>query len=163
MELINTLYAEYISDNQYVFYKEHNIIIIMKKLSDNMECVSDIEPKKYHSANLKVVLMFNLKDPYKLIYDLQKYKMNELISSYCYLSLEEAFTLHQSYYENGQKYEECNYINNKRNGLYQRYYMNLQKEEECNYIDDKLNGIYQRYHKNGQLEIKCHYINGIKS
>ena len=125
MDFINTLYAEYLSDSQYVYYKENKTIIIMSKLSDDMECVSYAEPKKYHSDNLKVVLMFNSEDPYKLISDLQKYKMNEIVSSYCYLSLEEAFTLHQIYHENGQKWQEYNYINNKRNGLYQEYYENV--------------------------------------
>ena len=42
MDLANTLYAEYITDSQYVYYKEHDTIIIMSKLSDDMECVCDI-------------------------------------------------------------------------------------------------------------------------
>ena len=57
MELITELYSKYINDNQYVYYKEHNIIIIMQKLTDDVTCVSDIQPKKYYSANLKVILM----------------------------------------------------------------------------------------------------------
>jgi hypothetical protein len=40
------LYNKYINDSQYVYYKERNIIIIMKKLTDDNKCLSDIEPKK---------------------------------------------------------------------------------------------------------------------
>jgi hypothetical protein len=45
MELITELYSKYINDNQYVYYKERRIIIIMKKLTDNITCFFDIPSK----------------------------------------------------------------------------------------------------------------------
>ena len=106
MELINDklfieLYSEYINDDQYVYYKDHSTIIIMKKLTYHNKCLSDIEPKKYHSCLLKVILMFNLTDPYKLVSNLQKYKINELVESNYYESIKDAYTLKQLYYESG--------------------------------------------------------------
>ena len=134
MDLINTLYSEYINDSQYVYYKDHNTIIIMKRLTDNSKCLSEIKPKKYHSDHLKVILMFNITDPYKLVSNLQKYKINELTESNYYESVKEAYTLHQIYYRLGQKHYECNYINGKYIGKYQEY---------C--------------YGSGELIIECHY------
>jgi hypothetical protein len=135
MDLINELYSKYINDCQYVYYKEHDTIIIMKKMLDDCKCISDIEPKKYHSSSLKVILMFNKDNPYKLISQITKYKMNELIELYYYEKIQEAYTLYQRYYESGQLWEECNYKLGKRNGLYQSYYESGQLNEERNYID----------------------------
>ena len=100
-KLLIELYSQYINDNQYVYYKEHDTIIIMKKMSDDNKCLSDIKPKKYHSSSLKVILMFDTYDPYKLIYNLQKYKINELTASYYYEKIQDAYSLIQLYYELG--------------------------------------------------------------
>jgi hypothetical protein len=37
-------------------------------MSDDITCLSDIEPKKYHSDLLKVIIMFDMADPYKLVH-----------------------------------------------------------------------------------------------
>jgi antitoxin component YwqK of YwqJK toxin-antitoxin module len=166
MDIINEtllieLYSKYINDSQYVYYKEHDTIIIMKKLTYDNKCLSEIKPKKYHSSSLKVILMFNKNDPYKLVSNLQKYKINELTESYYYESVKEAYTLKQIYYESGQKYYECNDIDGKNNGLFQKYYESGRLLLKCNYINDKLNGLYQLYSKSGQLEKECHFELGI--
>jgi antitoxin component YwqK of YwqJK toxin-antitoxin module len=185
MDLINTLYKEYIENTDYVYYRERDTIIIMKKQVD-LECICDVSPKKYHSVNLKVIVTFNLKDPYKLVH-LTKYMIDEIVSSYCYLSMEDAFNLRQTYYdykdgekhteciyidgkinglcqswyEDGEKQIECIYIDGKINGLYQRWYENGQKDEEFTYIDTKRNGLYQRWYGNGQKQTEFNYINDI--
>ena len=97
MDIINELYSEYINDIQYVYYKEHDTIIIMKKLTDDFKCLFDIKPKKYHSSSLKVILMFDLTDPYKLVTSSSKYKINDVVNSNYYESIKEAYTLYQSY------------------------------------------------------------------
>ena len=51
-KLLMELYSEYINDSQYVYYKECDTIIIMKRLTDDSKCLSEIEPKKYHSSLL---------------------------------------------------------------------------------------------------------------
>jgi len=164
MDIINTLYSEYINDNQYVYYKEHDTIIIMKKLTDDNKCLSDIEPKKYHSSSLKVILMFNITDPYKLVYNLSKYKINEITDSYYYDNIKEAYTLRQFYHYNLQKWNEINFNKSgKSNGFYQEYYENGNLKKEYNIFDDEINGLYQEYYKSGKLKIKSNYIDGKKN
>jgi antitoxin component YwqK of YwqJK toxin-antitoxin module len=163
MDLINEtllieLYSKYINDSQYVYYKEHDIIIIMKKLTYDTKCLSDIEPKKYHSDNLKVILMFDKTDPYKLVSNITKYKINDIVNSYYYNYIQEAYSLKQVYYGSWQKCYECNLINGKLNGLLQSYYESGQLSEECHMIDEKINGFRQRYYQSGQLWKTCNYI-----
>ena len=133
----------------------------MKKLTDDCKCISSIEPKKYHYDNLKVILMFNETDSYKFVYSTTKYKMNELTESYYYDNIKEVYSLKQKYYESGQLQYECNYIDNKKNGLYQEYYESGQLEFECNFINDDKNGLYQRYYEDGKMKEISHYELGI--
>jgi hypothetical protein len=125
MDIINEkilieLYSKYINDSQYVFYREYDIIIIMKKIND-LKCLSEIEPKKYYSSLLKVILMFDITDPYKLISNITKYNINKFVDSYCYDSIQYAYTLCQAYFESGQKSVKLNYFNGHYNGLYHTY------------------------------------------
>ena len=149
MDLINEkllidLYSKYINDNQYVFYKEHATIIIMQKLTDDITCISDIQPKKYHSGNLKVIIMFDLTDPYKLVYDLPQYKINDVVNSYYYESIKEAYTLTQKYdILTNHKMCEYNYVDGVKNGLYQEYYESGQILMECYYSNSILNGTFR--------------------
>ena len=160
-KLLIELYSEYINDRQYVYYKEHNAIIIMKKMSDDNKCISNVKPKKYHSSNLKVILMFDIIDPYKLVSSLTKYKMNELTESYYYDNIKEAYTLEQTYYESGQLEIECNYIDNNYHGLYLEYLESGQLYIECHYENGKLNGLFKLYSTSGKIIEECHYENGI--
>ena len=164
-KLLIELYSEYINDSQYVYYKEHDTIIIMKKLIDNYKCISDIIPKKYHSDSLKVILMFNKDDPYKLVSSTTKYKMNELVESNYYESIKEAYNLKQLYYESGQLRSEYNYINkqNKLCGLCQDYYESGQLMIKYNYIDGKIQGLCQYYYESGQPAIEYNYIDGLRN
>ena len=41
--------------------------------------------------------------------------------------------LYQSWYENGQKYMECTYLNGERHGLFQCWHKNGNKWDECMY------------------------------
>jgi hypothetical protein len=84
------LYKEYIDNDKYVYYKDNNNIIILEKNGDaKMNCVSNIEPKKYRSMILKPVLIFQINDPYKLIIETGEYKIDKTITSYCYKNIEE--------------------------------------------------------------------------
>jgi len=195
MELINNkliidLYGEYINDVQNVFYTENNVIIIMKKMTDEFTCICDINPKKYHSDTLKVILMFDIKDPYKLISNLEKYKINEIVKSDYYNSIQDFHVLSQMYYNGGQKLRECHmYIKNNivyTHGLYQLYSENGQILTECIFIPPKnihseivnnkywhkvelisgytlgdIDGIYKEYYISGQIHKICTYDNGI--
>jgi antitoxin component YwqK of YwqJK toxin-antitoxin module len=163
MDLIIELYNEYINDDQYVYYKNHDTIIIMKKMSDDNKCLSDIKPKKYYSDSLKVILMFDIYDPYKLVSNITKYKINELIESNYYESVKDAYTLYQEYYASGQLMFEYNYIDEIKNGLFQQYYENGQLCVEYHCINNNINGLYKEYYESGQLELESNYIDNLKN
>ena len=58
MDIINTLYKEYIHDSRYVYYKEKNTIIIMEKLGD-LECVLDTELIRYNQKMEEIYCRYN--------------------------------------------------------------------------------------------------------
>jgi antitoxin component YwqK of YwqJK toxin-antitoxin module len=67
---------------------------------------------------------------------------------------------YQSWHENGEKFEECTYVNGKLEGSYQTWYANGQKDIECTYVNGTLNGLYQSWHENGEKWVECTYVNG---
>jgi Family of unknown function (DUF5758)/MORN repeat variant len=68
--------------------------------------------------------------------------------------------LYQSWYNNGQKYEEVIYKDGKMEGLYQKWHENGQKYEEVMYKDGKSNGLYQSWYRNGQKYYEMMYKDG---
>ena len=63
----------------------------------------------------------------------------------------------------GTKIKEEYFQNNgKIEGEYKRYHINGQLYEICNYINDRKNGEYKEYYDNGQLREICNYIDGKK-
>jgi antitoxin component YwqK of YwqJK toxin-antitoxin module len=154
------LYKEYIDDPQYVFYKELDIIIIMK-VEGILTCLSEVEPKKYHCDSLKVVLMFNSEDPYKLLFHTSKYKIDETVSSYCYLSIEVLYYLYQQYYDKHTKQSEYYSKFRVANGLYQSWHYNGRLQSEVNYVDHKREGLMCKWYDNGQKDYEYNYKNGM--
>jgi antitoxin component YwqK of YwqJK toxin-antitoxin module len=180
-KLLIELYSKYINDDQYVFFKDHDIIIIMKKIDDSMQCIFNNYPKKYYSSSLKVILMFNITDPYKLVHNASKYKINNNIASHCYLTIYHlqnfsqifyingqvarettSFGLNQEYYDNGQLRNEyyCEY--GSIYGLYTQYHENRQLMYQCNYYQGYINDYYIEYYDNGYIYEECEYIKGNK-
>ena len=163
MDLIKSLYNEYIINSNHVFYKDHNNNIIIMKHCGELACVSNVEPKKLFSYKMLVVLIFNLTDPYKLINHTGKYKMNdELVDSYCYKNIEDACNLIQIYYtDTEQKACEGLILDDKKYGLWQYWYENGEKSVEGHYINGKQNGLWQLYHRNGEKDFEEYFVNGI--
>jgi antitoxin component YwqK of YwqJK toxin-antitoxin module len=64
------------------------------------------------------------------------------------------------WYDNGQQYTKCTYIDGKLNGDYLEWKENGQQYTKCTYIDGKLNGDYLEWKENGQQYTKCTYIDG---
>ena len=178
-----TLYKEYTDDKKYVFYKQHNIIIIMK-VEGILKCLSEVEPKKYYCDSLKVILMYQANDPYKLVSHVGKYKIDETVSSYCYLSIEVLYHLyaeyyydseqkeyefynklyitsglHQMWYYSGKIKSEVNYVNNKREGLFIGWYENGQIHKKGYYVNGQMEGLYQEWYDNGAILLKANYVN----
>jgi antitoxin component YwqK of YwqJK toxin-antitoxin module len=88
--------------------------------------------------------MFDLIDPYKLILDL----------------IIDAYTLHQRYYEPRQKFYECNFIDEKINGISQQYYDTGVLQITNNYINGLKHGECQQYYESGQLKKELHFVLG---
>ena len=159
MDIISSLYKEYIDDaNKYVFYKEHNNIIILE-IIDELKCVCNIEPKKWFSDNVKVVLIFSFDDPYKLLNQISKYKINEITSSYCFRKIEDAVSLYQEYY-NDQKLIEINIMFGKHYGLRQQWYISGEMLEQVGYIHGEKNGLFQEWYDNGEKSVEGYYMSG---
>ena len=154
MEIAKTLFKEYIGQSLYVFYKEHDAIIIMQ-IFDKFKCVyGAIEPKKY-SGLLKVVTMFNQQNPYTLVTQIGKYKINEYVSSYCYKKIEDVYNLVQKYNSSGQKVYECVCIDGLKTGICIKWMSNEYKygkkrnhEQKCDegyYVNGKKHGEWLCY------------------
>jgi antitoxin component YwqK of YwqJK toxin-antitoxin module len=135
-----------------------------------------VEPKKYYCENLKVVLMFDITDPYKLVLVTNKYKMNEYVDSYCYRNIKDIYDVQQIYYsdeqknihdglcqymyDNGDIASEGRFINGKREGLWQYWYKNRTLSVEGHYVNDKQNGLWQLYHSNGEKNFEEYFVDG---
>jgi hypothetical protein len=68
--------------------------------------------------------------------------------------------LYQYWYDNGQLWERCEYVNGKQQGTYQRWHDNGQLWIQCEYVNGKIHGLYQYWHTNGKPEYECEYVNG---
>lgn len=67
------------------------------------------------------------------------------------------------YYNNGKKYIEGNYKNNKRDGYWASWYENGQLWSEGNFADGLSEGKRTVYHQNGKLYYEGNFINGERS
>lgn len=68
----------------------------------------------------------------------------------------------QTFYNNGQLWHSCLYINGKKNGLCQDFYNNGKLGFSCPYINGKEHGLYQCFRENGKLEYSSLYVNGVE-
>jgi antitoxin component YwqK of YwqJK toxin-antitoxin module len=68
--------------------------------------------------------------------------------------------LYQHWYDNGQPWAQCEYINGQRHGLYQSWHNNGKLWTQCEYINGKIHGLFQSWLKNGQLEYYDWWENG---
>ena len=177
MDLINALYKEYI-DNKYIFTSCENHIIIMEKTDKTViipvikELIDVNKPyAQYHGIKLKIILIFNKADPYKLLSHIDKYIMNNIINSNCYLNMERAYYqdlhiengLSVKWHKNGQKQYEESYVNGKRHGISILSYNNGIIYEKGNYINDQSNGYFQYWHENGNIWGEGTYVDNKKN
>ena len=63
-------------------------------------------------------------------------------------------------YRNGQKYEEGNYKDGKKDGLWTTWYNNGQKQAEANFKEGKEDGLGITWHENGQKSGEANYKDG---
>jgi antitoxin component YwqK of YwqJK toxin-antitoxin module len=67
---------------------------------------------------------------------------------------------YESWYENGQKSEEGEYVDGKMHGRWVAWYQNGQKEEEGEYVNGKRHGIWTFWDEDGNKENERIYFNG---
>ena len=65
-----------------------------------------------------------------------------------------------TYYDNGQKQEEGNFKDGKKDGLWSWWGENGQKMSEGNYKDNKYDGLWTGWHENGQKKEVGNYKEG---
>ena len=68
--------------------------------------------------------------------------------------------LYESWYENGQMWKRCTYLNGKFDGLYEVWYGNSQMHIRSTYLNGKFDGLYESWCENGQIKTRCTYKNG---
>jgi len=65
-----------------------------------------------------------------------------------------------SYWDNGEKAQEGNYVDGKRQGNWITWHRNGQKMEQGKYKDDAMSGKWEAFFKSGQNEYDKNYLNG---
>lgn len=65
------------------------------------------------------------------------------------------------YYFNGERQEELQLKNGKKNGTCTMWYMNGEKMFEANYIDDILHGTFFQWYDNGKKDYEAIYNQGV--
>jgi antitoxin component YwqK of YwqJK toxin-antitoxin module len=190
-QLATELYSEYFKgDGKFYMYRDNRFMIIFLAVSPkDVVCYCEIEPKKYWSDNLEIVLIYNIDDPYKLVLNTGNYKIGSApVKSFCYKTIEDAYRLIQGYlddgvtkecevhysphsnmilegmfhrwYKGGQMSQERTYINDVEVGSSRNWYSTGRLASEEFYIDGKIHGLNRAWYKNGQIEYEKHYVNG---
>ena len=85
---------------------------------------------------------------YGLVYE-RVYDVGEITSS-----------LELSYYDNGQKKGEDNYLNAKRHGVSKGWYENGTQKHEHNYTNNIKNGLFKKWFENGNIQLNFNYLDG---
>jgi antitoxin component YwqK of YwqJK toxin-antitoxin module len=62
-----------------------------------------------------------------------------------------------NWFENGNKRDECTYVNNLKHGRYSEWHENGLKFFEINYCSGELYGAYRAWHDNGQTSCEQNY------
>ena len=72
------------------------------------------------------------------------------------------YTEYQEWYENGNQYMKCSFLEGKLNGFHELWYSNGTKKKECYYQNGLLNGQYIEYYSTGKIKLQCMFIKGEK-
>jgi len=76
-----------------------------------------------------------------------------------------AYGICKRWNKNGKKIGECYYKGGKKEGLFKQFFVNNEHsvrniEIECYYHNDKREGLYQEWWENGQKKVECNYKEG---
>ncbi len=75
----------------------------------------------------------------------------EVAEEYCVGKIENG--IKRTYYDNGQKWIETNYVDGIANGLYKEWYENGNIKSEAKFVNGKIDGLYQQWYPNGLLVV----------
>ena len=133
------------------YYYENNNIMYYNKYYPNgnielsYDCVNNKYKEYYEKGNIKL----DINAHYDSHYGIDKNIKNYFIKDGEY----------KQYYKNGKLFEECNYKDNKLNGMYREYRNNGIIKKEMIYQDGIRNGFYKLYDNQGELIHEFYYIN----
>ena len=65
-----------------------------------------------------------------------------------------------SYHGNGQKWVDCNYVDDKLQGKYESFRENGQKRVKCTYLNGKFHGKYEKWNSKGRKVKDYNYVDG---
>jgi antitoxin component YwqK of YwqJK toxin-antitoxin module len=139
--------GEIISDINKTYYKiEDN-----KLKSTTIQNNEIFKSEKYYSYFKICGKYHNLNKSSRKIYNNNLNNLN--IFNYSY----------ESFYENGNLKEKCNYDNNIKNGSYESFYENSNPKEKYNLLNNVKHGSYDSFYENGNPKEKINYVNGLKN
>jgi antitoxin component YwqK of YwqJK toxin-antitoxin module len=110
---------------------------------------------KYHLTNCEKVMSNRChKIEYKINETVYPDKFDDNLETVCSSGIHYFLNLKPAFYYN----LEIRFMN----GEYLSWYDSGELFEKCNYIDGKKIGEYLKWHQNGEIYIKHHYINGFR-
>jgi antitoxin component YwqK of YwqJK toxin-antitoxin module len=68
-----------------------------------------------------------------------------------------------TYYKNGNVFQECEIVNNRRNGICTEFYNNGKISSITEWKNDTLNGLAKYFYSSGNLKLVCNYKSGVRS
>ena len=69
---------------------------------------------------------------------------------------------YRNWYDNGQIFEQCEYVNGHYHGTRQRWHNNGQLWSQSEWVNGKRHGTYRDWHDNGQLYSQTEHVNGAR-
>jgi len=138
------------------------ILSVLKDVS--VDCITDNSMVIKFEDNLYQV---NLLEDYNkngsnLIFRNVYYFNGEISEKYTENSDGQIHGLFQSWYSNGQKCREENYVNGKKHGLQREWYDNGNKFSKLSFVNDKRHGLQTKWYSNGQKGLEYNYVDGKK-
>lgn len=177
MKNIQRLYGYYIKNNNFVFKRAYDKIVILQKIKSTIttEQCPQLSKKKhavYRGNSFKVILIFEIMNPSvthqsvidgvfaseKLVYEVGKIVTEKHFDE----NLELVFAHGIIYYKNIKPIYYYMVDVSTHTGKYYKWHSNGTKIQKGNYIDGKKNGKWKYWHSNGAVEkIGC-YENDVK-
>ena len=124
-DIVDPLHAKFRADKLYVICIEHKKT---GKKIDRIQHTSYPDKKVWYEESKEVFVPDYGKDIDKVYGQGIYYYLSRDVAYYCGNRIKDG--LYRSWYDNGQKKDECTYVAGKKDGLHQLWYEDGQKNEE---------------------------------